>query len=278
LNTTLAGVREAIAEYEISRMTKELYDFLWHDFCDWYLEMIKSRLYGDEPLPVKQAVVSRALDVFDAALRLLHPVMPFITEELWQTIRMRDASATIMREQIPTPDPSMADRNVERHMAFVQNVIEAVRQIRSEMSIPPSREISVIMRISGAHPEPEVRKFEGYFKRLARVTSLSFISGTGRPGVAAGAVVDGEEFFVPLTGLIDVDVEKRRLQKEIDRITGVLSGIRSKLGNPAFTERAPEEIVAREREKQASFETNLAKLSRNLAELSGTGTSAGRTS
>ena len=278
LNTTLAGVREAIAEYEISRMTKDLYDFLWHDFCDWYLEMIKSRLYGDEPLPVKQAVVSRALDVFDAALRLLHPVMPFITEELWQTIRMRDASATIMREQIPTPDPSMADRNVERHMAFVQNVIEAVRQIRSEMSIPPSREISVIMRISGAHPEPEVRKFEGYFKRLARVTSLSFISGTGRPGVAAGAVVDGEEFFVPLTGLIDVDVEKRRLQKEIDRITGVLSGIRSKLGNPAFTERAPEEIVAREREKQASFETNLAKLSRNLAELSGTGTSAGRTS
>jgi valyl-tRNA synthetase len=278
LNTTLAGVREAIAEYEISRMTKDLYDFLWHDFCDWYLEMIKSRLYGDEPLPVKQAVVSRALDVFDAALRLLHPVMPFITEELWQTIRMRDASATIMREQIPTPDPSMADRNVERHMAFVQNVIEAVRQIRSEMSIPPSREISVIMRVSVAHPEPEVRKFEGYFKRLARVTSLSFISGKGRPGVAAGAVVGGEEFFVPLTGLIDVDVEKKRLQKEIDRITGVLSGIRSKLGNPAFTEKAPEEIVAREREKQASFETNLEKLSRNLAELSGIGTSTGHTS
>jgi valyl-tRNA synthetase len=271
-------VREAIAEYEISRMTKDLYDFLWHDFCDWYLEMIKSRLYGDEPLPVKQAVVSRALDVFDAALRLLHPVMPFITEELWQTIRTRDASATIMREQIPTPDPSMADRNVERHMAFVQNVIEAVRQIRSEMSIPPSREISVIMRVSVAHPEPEVRKFEGYFKRLARVTSLSFISGKGRPGVAAGAVVGGEEFFVPLTGLIDVDVEKKRLQKEIDRITGVLSGIRSKLGNPAFTEKAPEEIVAREREKQASFETNLEKLSRNLAELSGIGTSTGHTS
>jgi valyl-tRNA synthetase len=270
LHSTLGDVHAAFAIYEVNKAAKMIYDFFWHDFCDWYVEMIKSRLYGDEPAAVKQAVVSRALDVYDAALGLLHPIMPFVTEELWQTIRTRGEGATIMRTSIPPAETKLIDVNVEKQMSFVQNVIEAVRGIRGEMSIPPSREISLVMKTGPAHPPEDLRRYEGYLQRLARVTSLSFIEGSApRPKISATAVVEGEELFVPLEGVIDLGVERARLQKEIDRIEGVLRGIRSKLGNASFVEKAPPDVVAKEKEKLSSFETNIGKLKESLARLSG---------
>jgi valyl-tRNA synthetase len=264
----LRDVKESISLFEFNRITRQIYDFFWHDYCDWYVEMVKSRLYGAEPLPVKQAVVTRGLDVYDAALRLLHPIMPFLTEELWQSIRPRPAGATIMRERIPEPDVASIDTAVERQMAYVQGVIEAVRTIRGEMSIPPSREITLVMTAGASHPPEEVRKYEGYMMRLARVTSLSIVESGLRPPLSASAVVEGEELFVPLEGVIDLDLERKRLQREIDRVTDMLKGIGAKLGNPDFTGKAPEEVVGKEREKQAAFEANLAKLSRSLGQLS----------
>jgi valyl-tRNA synthetase len=263
LHTTLNDVGHAVAEYEVSRMAKMIYDFIWHDFCDWYLEMIKSRLYGEEPGAVKHAVVSRALDVFDAALRLLHPFMPFITEELWQTIRPRGAEESIMRAQMTEYAPSFVDNDVERQMALVQNVIEALRNIRGEMSIPPSRAITLAVR-SGSGFAGVLRKYEGYLQRLARVEKLDVISGAGRPRMAAAAVVGGDELFVPLEGVIDISLERARLQKEIDRITGMLGGIRAKLGNASFVGKAPPAVVTREKEKASDFEATLAKLTNNL--------------
>jgi valyl-tRNA synthetase len=271
LHSTLRDVAESLSLFEFNRVTRQLYDFFWHDYCDWYVEMIKSRLYGAEPLPVRQAVVTRALDVYDAALRLLHPVMPFVTEELWQSIRSRPSGATIMRARIPEPDPARIDTAVERQMAYVQSVIEAVRTIRGEMSIPPSREISLLMTAGSAHPPGEVRLYEGYLMRLARVTSLSIVESGVRVPVSATAVVEGEEIFVPLEGVIDIEKERTRLTREIDRVTGMLGGVSAKLGNAAFTGKAPPEVVLKEREKQAAFETGLAKLTRSLGQLSSGG-------
>jgi valyl-tRNA synthetase len=269
LNSTLDEVRTAYADFEINKVTKTIYEFFWHDFCDWYVEMLKSRLYGDEPAEVKQAVVARALDVYDAGLRLLHPIMPFVTEELWQTIRTRDEGASIMRQRIPEPDTSMIDQEVEKQMGFVQNVIEAVRTIRGEMQIPPSREIALVMKTGEAHPQAEVRKFDRTLSRLARVTNLSFLESGPRPTMCASAVVEGEELFVPLEGLIDLAVERARLQKEIDRIEGMLRSIRGKLGNESFVAKAPADVVEKEREKLQSFETTQAKLKANLGQISG---------
>jgi len=268
LHSTLRDVKESIALFEFNRLTRQLYDFFWHDYCDWYVEMTKSRLYGGEPLAVRQSVVTRALDVYDAALRLLHPVMPFLTEELWQTIRTRGAGATIMRSTIPESDAAFIDTAVERQMRYVQGVIEAVRTIRGEMSIPPSREITLLMTAGEAHPAEEIRRYEGYLSRLARVTSLTVVEPGLRHPFSATAVVEGEEIFVPLEGLIDLDRERARLRREADRVAAMLKGIGAKLGNPAFTANAPPEVVAKEREKQAAFETNLAKLERSLAGLS----------
>ena len=264
LNSTAGELASGFEHYEINKVSKTIYDFFWHDYCDWYLEMIKSRLYGDEPVPVKQAVVSRALDIFDAALRMLHPLMPFITEELWQNIRARRESETIMRAPMVSSDRTLIDAQVEQEMAFVQNVIDALRNIRGEMEIPPSRDIGVLIRMSDNRTPESVRRYEGYLRRLARVTSLAFLEHNAPPRLAASAVVDGEELFVPLEGLIDINAETTRLQKEIDRLSGALAGVRTKLENPNFVNKAPKEIVDKEREKLESMALTLEKLRKNI--------------
>jgi valyl-tRNA synthetase len=257
----------ALEQYEINKVSKCIYDFFWHDYCDWYVEMIKSRLYGDEAVEAKRAVVSRALDVYDAALRLLHPLMPFVTEELWQNIRKRKPSETIMCSRLIQHDEKLIDIQVEEEMLFVQNVIESLRNIRGEMGISPAKEISVVMRLTDARTTMSVERYGGYMKRLARVSSLTVSHGGTRPRLSASAVVQGEEIFVPLEGLINVEIERTRLQKEIDRIIGILADIRHKLENESFVSKAPKDVVEREREKQSNFETNLEKLQRSLRQL-----------
>jgi valyl-tRNA synthetase len=267
LHSTTSDITTSLAQYEINKVSKTVYDFFWHDYCDWYVEMIKSRLYGSEPPEIKRSVMSRALDVFDSALRLLHPFMPFVTEELWQSIRKRPPLATIMRSRIIEPDEKLIDRQVEEEMAFVQSVIEAVRNIRGEMGVPPSKEISVVMKLSPARQQASVKRYDGYFRRLAKVSSLQFTQGNTRPHAAASAVVGSEEIFVPLEGLIDLEVERSRLKKEINRINGVLNGIRGKLSNASFVEKAPKDVVEKEREKMVSFQKTLEKLEHSLVAL-----------
>jgi valyl-tRNA synthetase len=230
--------------------------------------MIKSRLYGDESEDVRHAVIDRAIDVFDASLRLLHPLMPFVTEELWQSIRRRSEGESIMRTPMLRADPVLIDRKVEEEMAFVQEVIESLRNIRGEMGIPPAKNITVLMKMSDSRTTESVGRYEGYMERLARVTSLSFIQPDERPKLAASAVVRGEEVFVPLEGLIDIEKEKNRLKKEIGRLEEMLAGIRNKLQNRSFVEKAPKGVVEKEREKLVHFGQTLEKLERNSQALS----------
>jgi valyl-tRNA synthetase len=268
--STLKDVSQGLAEFEVNRISKAIYDFLWHDFCDWYVEMIKSRLYGPEPVEVKQAVISRALDIFEGGLRLLHPLMPFVTEELWHHVRSREDAESIMRTALGTVDESLIDLRVEAEMAFVQNVIEAIRGIRGEMKIPPATGIDVILKSGSSGRSKTIGDYLGYLQRLARVRSLSVIDSGPRPPQSASAVVDGEELFIPLEGLIDVDVERTRIEKEIERISGIVAGTRKKLENSSFLERAPEEIIKKEKDKLESMTTTLRKLEGNLKGLVGT--------
>ncbi|MBP1649772.1 MAG: valS, partial [Bacteroidetes bacterium] len=269
LHSTTAEIDSAMVQFDVNRVSKTIYDFFWHDYCDWYLEMVKSRLYGSEPDQVKQSVVSRAIDVYDAALRLLHPLMPFVTEELWQSIRKRQPLESIMRARIAPAEMSFVDTDVEKEMAFVQNVIETIRTIRSEMGIAPSKDISLLMRLTGEPARASIRRYEGYLQRLARVTSLGFIDEMTRPKLSASAVVDGKELFVPLEGLIDLEIERARLQKEIDRLAGMLDGVQRKLANESFVAKAPPDVVEREREKLDAFGHAMEKLEKSLEMLKG---------
>ncbi|MBI5475062.1 MAG: valine--tRNA ligase [Ignavibacteriae bacterium] len=267
-HSTALALEQAMDAYEINKVAKVIYDFFWHDYCDWYVEMIKSRLYGDEPTDAKQAVVSRALDIYDAALRLLHPIMPFVTEELWQHIRARGPKESIMRSSPPAADRAFIDQQRESEMVFVQNVIESLRTIRGEMGIAPSKDISLHMRLTDERTAESVEQYAGYFKRLARVSSLTFIKDSSRPKPSASAVVQGEELFVPLEGLIDLEVERARLQKEIDRIADLLRSVEAKLNNPKFVDKAPKDVVEKEHEKLKNFGNTIEKLQQSFDALS----------
>jgi len=194
-------------------------------------------------------------------------MMPFVTEELWQSIRSRKANESIMRSSITGVNESHRDPQVEKEMAFAQKIIEEIRTIRGEMRIPPSKELSLIIRTSSDQKADRIEDYRGYLQRLARVTSLKRTSGAERPRHSASAVVEGEEIFIPLEGIIDITFERKRLQKEINRITGVTNGIRKKLDNRNFREKAPADVVEKERAKLDSMNETLSKFERNLAAL-----------
>jgi valyl-tRNA synthetase len=172
-----------------------------------------------------------------------------------------------MRAALPACDASLIDPTVEAEMAFVQRVIEEVRTIRGEVGIPPSRDIHLQMHLTPGRSEASIRRYSGYLQRLARVAELTVRTEGGRPPTSMSAVVDGEELFVPLGGLIDIEHERARLQKEIDRLTGMAAGVRAKLENQAFVGKAPADIVQREREKLQSFTLTLEKLNKNIGAL-----------
>ncbi|MCU0453135.1 MAG: valine--tRNA ligase [Bacteroidetes bacterium] len=265
LQSTIRDYHAQLGEFRINEVSKLLYDFIWHDFCDWYVELAKARFTGDEPSEVKKAVVTRALWVFDQALRLLHPFMPFISEELWQHLTDRKG-ALLIRAAFPTVDDDWIEESTERRMAFVQRLIESVRTIRGENNLPPGKELRLLV-IADAERADTVTHYQRYISRLVKASSVELITASQKPKLVAGSVVDGTELYVPLAGLIDLGAERARVEKEIARLRGLADGIAKKLENESFVQRAPKEIVEKEREKRASVLENIAKLEENLASL-----------
>jgi valyl-tRNA synthetase len=267
VNTTIRDVNDELDHFEINQATKLLYDFAWHDYCDWYVEMIKGRLYGTEPIEVKRVVLHRAIAVFDTMLRLLHPFMPFVTEELWQNIAPRGIGESIMVSPYPAHDSRRIDEQTEREMSFVQNVINAIRNVRGELSVPPSKEIELVVHFAGEGQMEVIQKYQMYFQRLAKAMKIDRLNGGAKPKHAASIVVDGGEVYVPLEGLIDVEAERSRISKEASRMRELVASTEAKLANDGFVSRAPKDVVEREREKLQNFRSNLEKLQRNLEAL-----------
>ncbi len=268
LNSTIGEFNTALENFEMNQAAKALYDFAWHDFCDWYVEIVKTRLYSDDSSEIKQAVLNRALYIFDQTLRLLHPFMPFVTEELWQRLDKRKDDDSILVASFPKREDMWVDKKTEVEMLFVQRLIESVRNIRGEMGIVPSKEIQLKIRFHDNTRASTIEKYTNYVFRLAKVTRIERIDGKTRPKASASSVVDGEEIFVPLEGIIDLTVERGRLQKEITRVRSMLDGVKKNLGDGSFVNKAPKEVVENERSKLESFESTLQKLERNYENLS----------
>lgn len=266
LNHAVRDFDQALEGFRINEATKIAYDFVWHDFCDWYVEFLKTRLYGDEAKDVKLAALERALWIFDNALRLLHPMMPFVTEELWQHLADR-TGASIMLQPFPQWRSNLIDEHAESDMEFVQNVINGIRTIRGENTIPPAQEIELQYRFASNRHAQIAETYQLYVKKLCKVKSFSILAPNEKPKLSAASVVEGTEILISLEGLIDPGTERARLEKEIARLEGMMRGIDAKLSNESFTAKAPTDIVAREREKRATFAANVAKLKENLARL-----------
>jgi valyl-tRNA synthetase len=260
--SAVVEVSEALERFRLNEAAASAYRFIWSDLADWYIEQVKPRLYGDQPGgDVARAV---AAQTFDVGLRLLHPVMPFITEALWKRLPGRHPEASISTSIWPLSDPRAPDADAVRRFGLVQELVSAVRQIRAEYGVAPGQTV----RVSVANLGPDARETftaeRGTITRLAKVSELSF--GEERERVGGHAVLtDGTAVFVPLGDAIDVERECHRLGAEVDRLLQLIGGQEKKLGNAQFTTKAPAAVVEREREKLASWREQHEVLARKRA-------------
>ncbi|MGN6391808.1 MAG: valine--tRNA ligase [Gemmatimonadales bacterium] len=248
-----ATVREATDAYEKFRLNEAagaVYRFLWSDLADWYIEQIKPRLYGDVPGgDVARAV---AAQTFDVALRLLHPVMPFVTEALWRRFPGRPGEASISVAPWPRPDRRAEDPVALAEFELVQQVVGAIRAIRAEYGVAPGHSVRAFVSQDGAGPSNALERERATITRLAKLSDLVLGESTERVGGHA-VLPDGTTVFVPLGDAIDVGRECGRLGAEADRLAGLVTSQEKKLGNQQFVARAPVEVVARERQKLAAW-------------------------
>jgi valyl-tRNA synthetase len=251
-DTAVRDVTRAFEKFRLNEAVSAAYRFVWDDLADWYLEQVKPRLYGDEPGgDVARAVLAQT---FDVALRLLHPVMPFITEALWRRFPGRPAEASVSVAPWPRPDPRAADAEALAEFALLQELVGAVRFIRAEYGVAPGQDVHVIV----GNATPAIRRaIEAEPRTIRRLGKLSALALRGDPVVERGAghavLTDGTTVTVPMGNLIDLPRECARLGAELSRLTGQIRSQEARLANEQFLTRAPEAVVARERDKLASW-------------------------
>ena len=242
-----------------------MHDFVWGEFCDWYIEISKLRLKDKEnsPLPV-------LVHVLDTSLRLLHPAMPFITEEIWQNVRPLlggDVAESIMIAPYPTADASAIDDNIEKRMAIVTDIVRAIRNTRSELHVEPAKWIEATIAAT-ADMKQAIEAQAQAIEILARVRPLTIAdTNCARPDKAKTIVLNGIEVILPMSGLVDMDAERARLKKEIDGCTNEISRLGARLSDEKFTSKAPAQVVERERGKLGALKEKLATLNERLSEL-----------
>jgi len=275
----------ALEKYQFNEAARAIYEFVWHEYCDWYLEIIKPRLaLGDAPTPqqIKDRAVAQAVavHVLDRWLRLLHPFAPFITEGLWQ--RLNEAAPNrslpgsrsvrptdcLITAPWPEADDALCAPDVDAVMAPIQGIVRGMRSIRRTMNIPERQPVKLLLSVAERDDTSWLRENQPIIERLAHTESVEIGVGLAKPKSCATEVVGGIQMFVPLEGLIDLDKERARLQKRIEAAEQRIEGIERKLQNQDFVARAPQKIVQGEKDKHAALQVDLEALRKNLASLS----------
>jgi valyl-tRNA synthetase len=263
LASTIAEARAAIESYRFNDYANILYQFTWHEFCDWYIEMSKLSLngtLGGEPKKSRQFLV----ELLEQILLLLHPLIPFVTEEIWQVLGEQRKS--IMLEPYPRAEATWVDEDVASQMDFLMGTIRAIRNLRTEMNCPPGKEVKVVFH-GPAEDLSFLRAQEPYLRSLARVGAADYVTSGDRPKGAATAIVGSTELYLPLAEMINLNEERGRLTKEIDKAKDELSRVQKKLSNTDFLNKAKEEVVQKEREKAGQCEEKIRTLNLSLERL-----------
>lgn len=269
LSRATAEVTTALERFRFQDAGQRAYDFVWGDLADWYLEMAKPRLYGDMGDASRDAARAVLAEVLDRSMRLLHPIMPFITETVWQRLpRARGDAPSLMVSRWPEPVAGWEDAAAEAAFAELQEVVVEVRRMRQEYGIGPGVRVPLRAVPATDHVRAMLDASRRALGDLARVDDLSFGAANGEVGASA-VLRSGTELFLPLAGVIDLDRERARLRDEAARIEGLAAGTEKKLANQSFVARAPAEVVEREREKLASYREQVEKLRAKLAALEG---------
>ena len=265
LNEMTEKLDVALNDYKFNDAASVLYGFTWHEFCDWYIELIKDDLYGDDAVAKKKAQTVLFV-VLERLLRLLHPFMPFITEEIWQALPGQRPTKFIMQAEYPANDLPVDQAGAER-MELVMDVVRGVRNIRGEMDVAPSRKIAAVLDCKSTETLAVLQAGEGYIQSLARVGELRMGVGIDKPEQAATQVAGDVEILLPLAGLIDIDEEEKRLGKEIDKVQKDVDFFVKKLGNEKFVANAPPQVLEKDRGKLKEAEEKLDILKQSLTKI-----------
>ncbi|WP_168393875.1 valine--tRNA ligase [Acinetobacter indicus] len=265
-----AAVQQAFATYRLDLAAQAIYEFIWNEYCDWYVELTKPVLNDENVSVERKAEVRRVLlSVMEASLRLAHPLMPYLTEEIWQTLapKLNISGETIMLAQYPVADQALVNEQAEADMQWLQGLIGAVRNIRGEMGLGNARLLPVLLQNTTDAEKAQIARIEPLFKALAKVESITFLSDAEQPPLSSSSVVGHVSVFVPMKGLIDPKAELGRLQKDLDKVQKQHDQIATKLANEGFVAKAPAAVVEGEKVKLAEFADQLAKIKANMEQI-----------
>jgi valyl-tRNA synthetase len=266
LNETIETVTRLSARYEFGEVGRALYNFIWDDFCDWYIEMAKLPLYGEDEA-AKKTTRSILAHVLDQTMRLLHPFMPFITEEIWQNLPHEGESITIAKW--PEVDPALNDAQAAQEMKMLMEMIRSVRNIRAEVNTPMSKKVKMLVKVKDETILNALEKNRGYIEKFCNPEELQIGTDIEIPDKAMTAIVTGLEIILPLEGLINIDEEIARLQKEYEKYTKEVERVEKKLSNEGFMKKAPESVVLEERAKEKDYREKRAMVEARIKELRG---------
>jgi valyl-tRNA synthetase len=268
VNQVTLDVNRALEEFRFDEAASALYHFFWHELCDWYIEVVKPTLMG-ESQEAEAGIRTRAVlvRVLDRALRLLHPFMPFLTEEIWQLLPHEGVS--LVKADFPQWRQEESDPEAEREMAFLMSVVTKLRNLRSENNLDPRRKVEVLFRTDLARPRRILESHEGIVRVLARLDRFRFVHEIPADVAAARGVITGLEMAIPLSGAMDLGEERKRLARELEKVERELTGVEAKLGNDSFAQRAPAEIVEKVRAAQRELSEKKERLARTLSALTG---------
>ena len=264
MNKTIDLVNSQLLSYKLNEAIKTIYNFVWKDFCDWYIEFSKIRIYGDNK-DEKEITLSVAIYVLKNILQLLHPYAPFITEEIWSFFKQKNENI-LVQTQWPIINKSMINNEIEEEVDFLMNVVSSIRNIRSELNVSPKKESDLICR----GPKNKINTIinnKKYFQFLTKVKSILSGEKINKPNQCSTAVINDVEIFLPLADLIDIDKEIIRLKSNIKDIEARMNSVKKKLDNEHFVKRAPKNIVKHEKEKFNNYKNDYIKLVANLESL-----------
>ncbi|MDY6267799.1 MAG: valine--tRNA ligase [Selenomonadaceae bacterium] len=265
---TARDVTESLDKFELGEAGRMIYEFIWNEFCDWYIELTKARLYDKENPRAKNTALYVLSYVLEHTLRLLHPFMPFLTEEIWQKVPHDEAVKSIMIADWPTGDENMIHDDIEAQMTAIMETIKTVRNLRAEVGAAPGKKSEVILNFTDESLCSVFEAHKGYLVALAAAEPVTLLTaGAGKPENAMAGVVGGVEIYLPLKGLIDVEKETARLTKEMDKLAKEIKKLNGKLSNEGFLKKAPAQVVEGERTKLAGYEEKMKSLEARLADL-----------
>ena len=264
LNQTIGKVTELFEKFEFGEAGRLLYRFIWDDFCDWYIEMSKETLAGDDEA-AKLTTRSILVYVLDNTLRLLHPIMPFVTEEIWQSVPHVGESLVVAT--YPTVHPEQMDEKAAEEMEFLMDFIRSVRTVRNEMNTPLSKPIKILAKVSDAAHYAILKENESYIARFSNPEEFVYGEDVEAPSDAVTSVIAGAEIYLPLAGLINIEDEIARLEKEAEKLQQEVDRVEKKLSNEKFVAKAPAAVVEAERAKGADYQAQREAVLERIATL-----------